>query len=150
MEITLSVSKQQVLDEVAKTTAYSGAKMKDDESAYSRIFTKKSDRDILDRFWNEAEVSVCEALKRFLVEEREEEGAYLLRLCLSESFDASLVGSMEKELMSYFVMSITGKWFAFTNKGEAGEYSSTASGLLEGLRKKVLYKKRPTRPRWNQ
>ena len=150
MEITLSVSKQQVLDEVAKTTAYSGAKMKDDESAYSRIFTKKSDRDMLERFWNEAEVSVCEALKRFLVEEREEEGAYLLRLCLSESFDASLVGAMAKELKSYFVMSITGKWFAFTNKGEAGEYSSTASGLLEGLRKKVLYKKRPTRPRWNQ
>lgn len=149
MELTISVSKQRVLDEVAKTTAYSGAKMKDDEAAYSRIFTKQSDRDMLDRFWNECEASVCEALKRFLVAEREADGQYTLRLALSESFDASLVGAMEKELMSYFVMSITGKWFSFTNKGEAGDYSSVAAGLLEGLRKKVLYKKRPTRPRWD-
>lgn len=37
MEIELNVKKNEVLEEVAKTSAYSGSKMTEDEGAYERI-----------------------------------------------------------------------------------------------------------------
>lgn len=146
MSIELSVKKSEVLEEVAKTSAYSGSKMTEDEGAYERIFTTDADREMLERFWRESQVAVCEAMKKFLVDEEETDDNYTVSLELSKSFDDVLQGSMEKELFSFFVMNITAKWFAFTNKKEAGDYGTAAQELLVGIRKKALYKKRPTRP----
>lgn len=146
MEIELNVKKNEVLEEVAKTSAYSGSKMTEDEGAYERIFTTDADREMLERFWSESQVAVCEAMKKFLADEGETDDGYTVSLELSKSFDDVLQGSMEKELFSFFVMNITAKWFAFTNKKEAGDYGTAAQELLVGVRKKALYKKRPTRP----
>lgn len=145
MEIELNVKKNEVLEEVAKTSAYSGSKMTEDEGAYERIFTTDADREMLERFWSESQVAVCEAMKKFLADEGETDDGYTVSLELSKSFDDVLQGSMEKELFSFFVMNITAKWFAFTNKKEAGDYGTAAQELLVGVRKKALYKKRPTR-----
>lgn len=146
MEIELNVKKNEVLEEVAKTSAYSGSKMTEDEGAYERIFTTDADREMLERFWSESQVAVCEAMKKFLADEGETDDGYTVSLELSKSFDDVLQGSMEKELFSFFVMNITAKWFVFTNKKEAGDYGTAAQELLVGVRKKALYKKRPTRP----
>lgn len=146
MSIELSVKKSEVLEEVAKTSAYSGSKMTEDEGAYERIFTTDADREMLERFWRESQVAVCEAMKKFLTDEKETDDSYTVSLELSKSFDDVLQGSMEKEMFSFFVMNITAKWFAFTNKKEAGDYGTAAQELLVGIRKKALYKKRPTRP----
>jgi hypothetical protein len=124
MEIELNIKKNEVLEEVAKTSAYSGSKMTEDEGAYERIFTTDADREMLERFWSESQVAVCEAMKKFLADEGETDDGYTVSLELSKSFDDVLQGSMEKELFSFFVMNITAKWFAFTNKKEAGDYGS--------------------------
>lgn len=144
--ITLSVSKSAVLDEVAKTTAYTGGKMAEGSGAYNRIFTTDADQEMLERFWTESQASVCETLKKFLQDETEADGTYTIELGLSASFDEQLTKSMQKELFSFFVMNITAKWFTFSNKGEAGDYASAASTLLLSVHKKALYKKKPTRP----
>ena len=65
--ITLTVNKAYVYDEVAKTTAYTGAKMKDDADAYDRIFTTDEDRMMLERFWVEACNGATEEFKQFIV-----------------------------------------------------------------------------------
>lgn len=64
--VSFSINKSNVLNEVAKTTAYSGAKMVGDEGAYERIFATASDKEMLERFWTECQISVCETLKKFL------------------------------------------------------------------------------------
>ena len=42
----LSVKKEDVYNEVAKTTSYTGAKM-DDDAAYDRIFTTEDDLSLI-------------------------------------------------------------------------------------------------------
>lgn len=146
MEIELIINQQDVYEEVAQTTSYTGAKMDADPKAYERIFATDADRSQLRRFWTESCSAVCEKLKKFLEEENDTGEEFRLRLNVSQSFDTALRPSMEKELFSFFVMNITGKWYVFTNKGEAADYGVTAAALLESVHRKACYKKKPTRP----
>lgn len=146
-EIKIIIDKEAVYEEVAQTTSYTGAKMMDnDEKAYDRIFTTEGDRSQLERFWNESCVAVCEALKEFVLEERNERGGLSLSLGLSSAFDVALEPAIKKELFSFFVMNIVCKWYVFTNKKEAGEFATSAVGMLDGVKRKVYYRRKPKRP----
>ena len=72
--------------------------------------------------------------------------AYQLKLLVSDNFESGLVPSMEKGVFSFFVQSISGKWFEFTNKKESAQYLDRAKELIEEVREKAFYKKKPTRP----
>lgn len=157
MEITFDIKKDEVYNEVAQTSSYTGAKMQADEDAYERIFTTDEDRSQLERFWNESCVTFCEVLKRFLkgdsiltdTSDGTTQGkvtGHRFEMEFSKSFDAALLPSMRQELFSYFVMNITAKWYGFTNKKEAGEYAAAAGTLLEGIHRKACYKRKPQRP----
>lgn len=147
IDVDFYINKNDVFAEVAKTTAYLGSKMLDtDENAYERIFTTDADQQMLARFWHECQVDVCEALKKFLADEQDNTDAYHLSLQLSQSFDTALQESIDKELFSFFVTAIVAKWCTFTNKNEAAEYATAAASLLQGIRRKVFHKKKPTRP----
>ena len=123
-EHVLKIKKEDVYNEVAKTTSYTGAKMEDD-AAYERIFTTAEDKTMLERF------------------------TYTLTLELSASFDDSLLESMERSLFSFFVMNITAKWYTFTNKNEATDYAAGAATNLEDIMRKAFFKKKPRRPTYN-
>ena len=85
IEVTLTIDKESVYEEVAQTTSYTGAKM-DDEDAYERIFTTDDDKSMLERFWNESKNTIANSLKRILLNEQETDGTYSLQLGLSSSF----------------------------------------------------------------
>lgn len=145
--LELTINKKEVYNEVAQTTSYTGAKMTGgDEDAYDRIFTTDEDQSMLERFWNESCIAVCEIMKKFLQSESVTEDGYSIALGLSSAFDDTLKPSMEKELFSFFVMNIVAKWYAFTNKKEATEYGLSASSFLEGVHRKACFKKKPKRP----
>lgn len=148
-QTTLSVNKESVYNEVAKTTSYTGAKMDDDPNAYERIFTTEEDKTMLERFWSESKNTIAGSMKKFLVSETESGGDYTLTLELSQSFDPTLEESMERSLFSFFVMNITAKWYAFTNKKEATDYATGAASDLEDVMRKAFYKKKPKRPSYN-
>jgi hypothetical protein len=148
MEITLRINKEDVYDEVAKTTEYTGAKM-DDEHAYEKISTTEEDKTMLERFWNECKNMVSGSLKRVLVSEVEMNGEYSLTLGLSTAFDESLTGSMQRSLFSFFVMNITAKWYTFANKSEATGYATEAATYIEDIMRKAFHKKKPTRPTYD-
>mgnify|MGYP003369875602 CR=1 FL=1 len=147
MEITLNVDRAKVYKEVAMTTSYTGAKMVDaDEVLLDRISTVDEDKDILDRFWNEARAEVAQNMIGVLQSEAMNSNSYALVLNVSASFDEALQASMELSLFSYFVQSIIAKWFVFTNKQESGEYADNASTFLSDVREKAFFKKKPKRP----
>lgn len=150
MEVALIADKEAVYTEVAQTSSYTGAKMEGDPDAYDRIFTTDEDRRQLERFWKESCISFCEVMKRFLLRDSEEttpeKTVHRFDLELSMSFDPALLPSMRQELFSYFVMNITAKWYVFTNKKEASEYSAAAAELLEGIHRKACFKRKPQRP----
>lgn len=143
--ISLTVNKAAVYDEVAKTTSYAGAKMQDDEGAYERIFTTDDDRMMLERFWVEACNGATERLKQFITGVTDGAEGYDVRLEMSGSFDVNLRDSMETSLHSYFVGYIVAKWFKFTNKGESESYAGDAAGAMDDVMRKVYYRKKPTR-----
>lgn len=149
MEITLKVDQQEVLQEVARTTSYTGAKMDDDANAYERITTVDEDQSELQRFWDESRAEVAQTFIRMLVSESMDADTYSLKLNVSASFDEALLPSMQLGLFSYFVQSIAAKWYVFTNKKEAGEYANVGKGLLDEVREKAFYKKKPTRPTYD-
>lgn len=148
MEHTLSVNKDDVYNEVAKTTSYTGAKMGEKE-AYERIFTTEEDKTMLERFWSESKNTICGNLKKFLTDEQEADGAYTLTLDLSASFDESLLESMERSLFSFFVMNITAKWYTLANKQEATDYATAAATNVDDILRKAFFKKKPKRPTYN-
>ena len=149
MEITLTINQKSVLNEVARTTSYTGAKMDDDANAYERISTVDEDQGELQRFWDESRAEVALTFMRMLTSESMEDGEYRLKLNVSASFDEALLPSMQLGLFSYFVQSIAAKWYVFTNKKEAGEFADVGKGLIDEVREKVFYKKKPTRPAYD-
>ena len=149
MEITLQISKPAVLKEVAQTTAYSGSKMDDDVKALDRISVVDEDNKELQRFWDESRAEVAQTFIRMLASEGMSGDNYELKLNVSVSFDNSLLPSMELGLFSYFVHSITAKWYVYTNKKEAGAFEERGSSLLQEVKEKAFYKKMPTRPTYD-
>lgn len=145
IDIILTVNKEKVYEEVAKTTSYTGAKM-DDEFAYDRIFTTDEDKSMLERFWCESKNTICNSLKKTLLDETEADSEYRLSLGLSNSFDEALKESMQRSLFSFFVMNVTAKWYTFTNKEEAAGYATEAATYMEDIMRKAFFKRKPMRP----
>ena len=152
MDIT--VSKNKVYNEVAKTTSYTGAKkMAGDESAYERIFTTDEDQLMLERFWMECCNEATNEFRPFIVSVTEQndsetislENNYTATLSMPSAFDENLVTSMQNSLFSFFVNSISGKWYKMTNKEEYDSYLKDAHTNLMDVRSKLYYRKKPTR-----
>lgn len=147
IELTIIIDKEEVYEEVSQTTSYTGAKMEGgDDKTYDRIFTTEADRSQLERFWNESCVAVCEALKEFILEERNGKESFCVFLGLSSSFDRALEPALKKELFSFFVTNIVCKWYVFTNKKEAGDFATAAATMLDGVKRKAYHRRKPTRP----
>lgn len=154
MEIALTIDKGDVMREVAVTTAYTGAKMETDKNATERISTVDEDENHLERFWEESRTDICQELIGIvafegMTGERVGKPHYELRLEVSKSFDEALLPSMRVSLFSYFVQNIVAKWYIYTNKNEAGEYADKAATLLDDIHRKAVYKKKPTRPTYD-
>lgn len=154
MRISISVNKANVYDEVAKASAYAGAKkMAEDATSYDRIFTTDEDRLLLERFWVEACNSATNTLKPFVVRVDMQPIShgiditrnYTIDLEVSSMYDDILTGSVETSLYSFFVLSILAKWYALTNKVEAESTALEAAASLKDVLQKVYYKKKPIR-----
>lgn len=149
MEITLTIKQSDVFNEVAQTTSYTGAKMDGDENAFKRISTVDEDQPELQRFWNESRAEVAQAFISLLSSEGMSGDNYSLVLNVSGLFDTALLPSMQLGLFSFFVQNITAKWYVFTNKNEAGDFANRGSALLDEVREKAFFKKKPTRPSYD-
>lgn len=147
MEITLTISQKAVMDEVAQTAEYTGAKMGDEgKQAYERIGITDENLPELMRFWDECRAEVAKTFMRLLKSEEMDGDDYNLTLNVSVAFDEALIPSMQLGLFSYFVQSIAAKWYVYTNKAEAAGYADASTAILEGVREKAFYKKKPERP----
>ena len=151
MNITHSIKRSEVFSEVAQTTNYTGAKMDDDANAYERITTVDEDQSELKRFWDESRAEVAQAFIRMLVSEgmAGDNDTYNLVLNVSVAFDEALLPGMQLGLFSYFVQNIAAKWFGYTNKKEAGEVANVGKAILDDVKEKAFFKKKPTRPTYD-
>lgn len=147
MQIQLTVDRQSVWDEVAKTTNYTGAKMEGgDDTTFDRVATTDEDQQMLERFWMEACNVASDQLKPFITSVSGISGTrFTVVLEMSSAFDAGLTESINTSLTSYFVAAIVAKWYGFTCKGEAEQYATMATAQINDVMKKIYFKKRPKR-----
>ncbi len=175
--ITIQIFKDDVYEEVAKATDYTGAKLIDgDEKARDRILATDNELSDLGRFWEESVLATNERLKEMLVSGSTKrvldthgtaahavsahsqvsigdtlsatlKEAYVGVLEVSKSFDKALTANVESALRNFFITSIIGQWFKLSNKGEASDYFKQAGEMMDGAERLLYSRKKPTRPR---
>jgi hypothetical protein len=149
--ITIQIFQDDVYEEVAKATDYTGSKLIDsDDTARDRILAADDDLAELSRFWVEAALATNENLKEMLVSGRTKEilgkTGYEAVIEVSKSFDKMLTASVQSTLRSFFIASIIGQWFKFANKGEAKDYFTQAADMMESAERLLYSRRKPTRP----
>lgn len=152
--ITIQIIQEDVYDEVAKATDYTGSKLIDgDENARDRILAADDDLAELGRFWEESALATNENLKEMLVSGKTKivgaadgKTGYEAVIEVSKSFDKELTASVESTLRSFFIASIIGQWFKFANKGEAKDYFVQAADMMETAERLLYSRRKPTRP----
>lgn len=146
--ITLSVDKSAVYEEVAKATDYTGSKMTEDEDARDRILSTDEDLKTFSRFWEEAAAVAQDRMKRIYISgSAPREDTYTMTLEVSKAFNKELVPSIEVSLRSYFILSILGKWYKFTNKREVSDCFTEAGEMIEDVMRKLYTRMAPRRRR---
>lgn len=173
--IEITIYRDDVYEEVAKATDYTGAKLIDgDANARDRILATDSDLSDLSRFWEEAVLATNERLKEMLVsgatkqvtqfveavpKETEAQAlppdpiqvklrtAYVAKLEVSKSFDKELTQSVQSTLRNFFIFSIIGQWYKLANKGEAADNFTQAGEMMTAAERLLYSRKKPTRPK---
>lgn len=144
--IIINISRIDVFNDVAKTASYTGAKMVGDDDAYERISITDQNMELFNSYWNVAVSLLCDNLKEMIQTITHTSEGLTISLNVSNSFDISLVSSINASIKAFFVEIILGKWFEIANKQEfQARYNSGVEMLTDALRK-LYYRKAPTRP----
>lgn len=146
-DFTLTIKKNDIYEEVAKTTAYIGKKatVEDGKSAFDQIFVTEADLAMIERFFNESLDALRNVLKRFISGGSEVDGTITWELEMPSRFDGNLLSSINSSANSFLVNSIIGKWCEIAANDKVREYADNASALLLDIKDKAFYKKKPTR-----
>lgn len=140
MDITLNVSLAEVLAEVARKTAYRGAKTEDnpkaqDAAAMERIATIDEDEEELRSFFTEGRVELTRALAGKLVSEGldAETDTYSLSLKVYDGWNTALLPALEYSLKLYFVEGLLARWYMYTDEASAAVHSQLADRQLSEM-----------------
>ena len=146
-DYTLTIEKSDVYEEVAKTTAYIGAKNKLDDGklAFDQVFVTDADMTMIDRFFNESLDALRNVLKRFISFGSGADGTITWQLEMSSRIEGNLLESIKSSAKSFLVNSIIGKWCEITANDKVKEYADNAAALLLDIKEKAFFKKKPIR-----
>lgn len=146
-DFTLTIKKNDIYEEVAKTTAYIGKKatVEDGKSAFDQIFVTEADLAMIERFFNESLDALRNVLKRFISGGSGVDGTINWELEMLSRFDGNLLSSINSSANSFLVNSIIGKWCEIVANDKAKEYADNAAALLLDIKDKAFFKKKPTR-----
>lgn len=146
-DFTLTIKKNDIYEEVAKTTAYIGKKttVEDGKSAFDQIFVTEADLAMIERFFNESLDALRNVLKRFISGDSGADETISWNLDMPSRFDDNLLSSINSSANSFMVNSIIGKWCEITANDKVKEYADNAAALLLDIKEKAFYKKKPTR-----
>lgn len=146
-DFTLTIKKNDIYEEVAKTTAYIGKKatVDDGKSAFDQIFVTEADLAMIERFFNESLDALRNVLKRFISGGSGVDGTINWELDMPSRFDGNLLDSINSSANSFLVNSIIWKWCEIAANDKSKEYADNAAALLLDIKDKAFFKKKPTR-----
>lgn len=139
MIISFSISREKVLEEVAKSTAYVGVAV----DAYEKVATVDANEEILDSF---IEVACNDLLLAFGAYEPSIESLHFT-LTVPESFDTGKAKTLERLVLEYIVSVLVWKWLYLMIPEKAVMWEQRAVETLSrikstmNVRTKVLRRK---------
>lgn len=143
--VCISVIKQDVLDEIGRTTAYIGQRKPENaDEAYRRISATEADNAAMERYWQEASDVMIRKLDRFVTNIGKDTD-FLLMLGVSDRYDDTLTASVATSAYSFFVNYIISKWCELTDRENVAVYAANAARGLADVSAKIYFKKRPQR-----
>ena len=146
--IEIVISRDDVYEEVAKATDYTGSKIpSEDDEIRDRILATDEDLAELGRFWEESVEVANECLKEFVNDWTTSKQGYTIVLEVSVSFNKKFKKIVEEAVRSFFINSIIGGWFGYVNKEESGRYIEAAASQLEIARRILYSRMKPNKPK---
>lgn len=145
--IELAIRNADIFKELAKVTAYAGAKSDSDALAdvVDRVATVKEDDELLSRYWEMACSGLVDRLKSFVTVADFAGDTLTLQLEVSGSYDDSMTPSLRTDIFSYLVADIAARWFRIAWQEKAESYVSEAARLLTEAERKLYHRRRPVR-----
>ena len=145
-ELTITVERTEVYDEVAKVTAYIGGKTVDANglSLYDKVFVTDADREMMDSFFSAAVSNVMTALEHTLKSASVGDGDPVLTLRLPSNFNPAMEKPLAQSVSEYIENSIVAAWCAIVKKDEE-TYAAKASALLQQISAMQYLRQRPKR-----
>jgi len=143
MKVSIEISKSEVIDLVARDTAYKGAKREGDENAFDRISTIDEDEEHLTTFFEECRVELMEAFGKYIVSEGMGVGLledkYIMELNVAETFNLALLPGLSLGVRNFFVHGILARWYEMIgDEAYTNEYAKSVSYLDIAKRKTVV------------
>lgn len=145
--VRIIIRKKSVMEEVAKSTAYAGAKGTPDGSGFERIATAEEDSVMLARFWDEASATVASRLREFTRELDYSEEAFRATLELSSAYDDTQTPALSSGLFSYLTTAIIAKWYSVVSRDDSETLATEAAALLDEAASRCYHRSRPKRRR---
>lgn len=145
--IELAIRNADIFKELAKVTAYAGAKSDSDALAdvVDRVATVKEDDELLSRYWEMACSGLVDRLKSFVTGADFAGDTLTLQLEVSGSYDDSMTPSLRTDIFSYLVADIAARWFRIAWQEKAEAYIVEADRLLTEAERKLYHRRRPVR-----
>jgi hypothetical protein len=153
-QVTLTVNKGLVYNEVAKTTAYTGAKQltDDDKEAYKRIFTTNADQLMLERYFIEASNALTKEISPYLhivsshpASNGVDDKDYVIVIEIADTWPDALKDATEGTMFSFFVNYIVSMWYLLQKKAEASDYMAIATELKSSMTSLLIKRVQPVR-----
>ena len=155
-EVTISITKKTLFEDVARYTAYEGKKgseVGNDANFYEKAFTTDADREQLNHYLTEAVSVIVAMLRRYASEivlpqkdiPLELTDEFSLTLHLPDEYNDAYTASIGEDVRTYIASFIAFKWLSMIDTDRAVRYKTQVEDTMKLLRMKVWRKDAPTR-----
>lgn len=139
MEVSVQITRENVMQEVYKITGYTGKKNGDMDG----LSSTEDDVNVLDIYYSEATSSLAEEISRMGYLSQEDGSTSSFQFTLPSNWNGNMKSSLVKSMEQYVCNYICAKWFNLMKKNETEHYSNLCTQLGASIQKFLLERKRP-------
>lgn len=145
-QINIYITKDEILQDVALKTAYTGVKSPEETNLYDRVAFMRHDAPLLNGFWNQSACYIADCLKNYMEEFACSDTAFSLYLNLSGSYDDAMTPALQTDIFSALSAGVIARWFKITCPDRAGEYIEESEAAVARALSRLCHRMKPCRP----
>lgn len=142
-DFSITVSRDNVYEEVRKTTSFDGAKRDNDDGTYDRVMATEDDSQMMARSFDEAMQAAESAFADIPYDVNTDDERWGVTLHVSNSFNEKAVQSINSDMFSFFCESILEKWYASALPDASARHGQLALGFLTDAARKIWFRAAP-------